>query len=182
MTPKFQSRPRFLKALLHLGLRACGVNLRCPESMPFVQLKSSRIRKRGRSRLHLSSTAPSPTSPVPPTDIENASSISLHPTVNTTATTGSSSSDERQEKSPSASSISSSSLFDDEHWRRAQRKRDNNGLKDTVWWGYFLLLTTWIVFILGIGGVCGVWQWSLKPIQMHIKNKIVSLPKGSYGC
>jgi hypothetical protein len=97
-------------------------------------------------------------------------------TINTTTTptTASSSSDERHEKSPSASSISSSSFFDDEHWRRVIRKREQNGLRDTVQWGYFLLLTTWVVFVLGIGGVCGVWDWSLKSIRTDTKNRIVS--------
>jgi len=141
--------------------------------MPSVELKSSRNRKRGRSRLHVSSSAHSPTSPIPPVDTQIATANSSHPTVNiTTSTPGSSSSDERHEKSPSASSLSSSSFFDDEHWRRAIRKR-GNGLNDTVWWGYFLLLTTWIVFVLGIGGVCGVWEWSLKPIRTDTKHKVV---------
>ena len=43
--------------------------------------------------------------------------------------------------------------------------REWNGFRDTVWWGYFLLGTTWIVFVLGIGGVCGTWEWSLSPIR-----------------
>jgi len=152
-------------------------NLRWLEAMPSVELKASRNRKRGRSRLHVSSTAHSPTSPVPPPDTQIAPVNSSYPTANTTtATTGSSSSDERHEKSPSASSLSSSSFFDDEHWRRVIRRR-GNGLNDTVWWGYFLLLTTWIVFVLGIGGVCGVWEWSLKPIRTDTKYKFVlSLP------
>jgi hypothetical protein len=156
--------------------------LQCAASMPSIELKSARNRKRGRSRLHLSSTAHSPTSPVSPvtpTDTKNGTVTSLQPTtLNTTTTattTGSSSSDERQEKSPSASSISSSSFFDDEHWRRVIRKREQNGLKDTVQWGYFLLVTTWVVFVLGIGGVCGVWEWSLKSIRIDTKNRIVLL-------
>jgi hypothetical protein len=144
--------------------------------MPSIELKPARNRKRGRSRLHLSSTAHSPTSPVPPTDPIDGTATALQPTTinTTTTTTGSSSSDERQEKSPSASSISSSSFFDDEHWRRVIRKREQNGLRDTVQWGYFLLLTTWVVFVLGIGGVCGVWEWSLKSIRTDTKNRIVS--------
>jgi hypothetical protein len=47
------------------------------------------------------------------------------------------------------------------------RGREREGLQDTVWWGYFLLVTTWGVFILGIGGVLGVWEWSLKPIRVE---------------
>ena len=140
--------------------------------MPSLEFKSSRNRKRGRSRLHVSSSVHSPTSPIPPVDTQIATANSSYPTVNITSTTGNSSSDERHEKSPSASSLSSSSLFDDEHWRRVIRRR-GNGLNDTVWWGYFLLLTTWIVFVLGIGGVCGVWEWSLKPIRMDTKSKVV---------
>jgi hypothetical protein len=140
--------------------------------MPPVELKSKRNRKRtGRSRLHLSSTPqPSCSTASPP----NTASTSPQP-LNTTHLKESSSSDERHEESPSASSISSSSPFDDEHWRRSIRKRDN-GLNDTVWWGWFLLSTTWIVFVLGMGGVCGVWEWGLKPIRLHTRNKFVPFP------
>ena len=53
------------------------------------------------------------------------------------------------------------------------RKREQNGLRDTVRWGYFLLLTTWVVFVLGIGGVCGVWEWSLKSIRKDAKIQVV---------
>jgi len=138
-------------------------------TMPSLELKSVRNRKRTRSRLHLSSTPLSPSLESPTTTPTNTKP-SLHPLTTVTNTTApgpsSSSSDERfrdDNKSP-ASSISSSSYFDDENLlRRARRLRD--GLKDTVWWGYFLLISTWAVFVLGMGGVCGVWEWSLKPIR-----------------
>ena len=131
--------------------------------MPSLEIKSLRNRKRTRSRLHLSSTSPSPSTTTP---------TSLHPLNTTTATTtttggpNTSSSDERNNKSPASST---SSLFDDDNWKRVLRIRQRDGLRDTVWWGYFLLVTTWIVFILGIGGSCGVWEWSLKPIRSNTK-------------
>jgi hypothetical protein len=130
--------------------------------MPFVELRSLRNRKRTRSRLHLSST---PSSPVDDPAHTTTGTHSTLPPLPSTTGPSSSSSDERSRdnKSP-ASSISSSSFFDDETGRRARRERD--GLRDTVWWGYFLLGVTWIVFVLGMGGVCGVWEWSLKPIRM----------------
>ena len=40
-------------------------------------------------------------------------------------------------------------------------------MQDTVWWGQWLLGTTWLLFILGIGGVCGMWEWSLQPIRIE---------------
>jgi len=121
--------------------------------MPSLEMKA-RNRKKGRSHLHVSSIPPpSTTSPNP------SSPDSLNPTNSTQPS--SSSSDER--KSPD--SISSSSLFDDEQWKRSIRLRQRMGLKDTVWWGYCLLGMTWLMFILGMGGVCGVWEWSLKPIR-----------------
>ena len=131
--------------------------------MPSVEIKSLRNRKRTRSRLHLSSTSPSPSTPTP-------TPTSLHPLNTTTAATtrgpNSSSSDERNNKSPASST---SSLFDDDNWKRAVYIRQRDGSRDTVWWGYFLLVTTWIVFVLGIGGSCGVWEWSLKPIRSNTK-------------
>ena len=79
----------------------------------------------------------------------------------------SSSSDERK----FTGSISNSSLFDDEQWRRSMHFCARNGLKDTVLWGYCLLGMTWL---MGIGGVCGIWEWSLKPIQ-SAKTRMVRL-------
>jgi hypothetical protein len=38
-----------------------------------------------------------------------------------------------------------------------------------------LLGTTWTVFILGMGGVCGVWEWSLKPIRHETANEVSCL-------
>ena len=129
--------------------------------MPSLEIKSHRNRKRTRSRLHLSSTSPSPSTTTP---------TSLHPlnttTVATTTGPNSSSSDERNNKSPASST---SSLFDDDNWKRVVRIRQHDGLRDTVWWGYFLLVTTWVVFVLGIGGSCGVWEWSLRPIRSNPK-------------
>ncbi|RPB25665.1 hypothetical protein L211DRAFT_758826, partial [Terfezia boudieri ATCC MYA-4762] len=33
-------------------------------------------------------------------------------------------------------------------------------LADTVWWGYFILLSTWLIFVIGMGSVLGVWGWA----------------------
>jgi hypothetical protein len=128
--------------------------------MPSLEIKSLRNRKRTRSRLHLSSTPTSPTGD-PSSSTEK---LTLHPLTTTTGPSSSSSDERRGHKSP-GSSISSSSLFDDEQWKRVVRLRERDGLRDTVWWGYVLLGTNWTVFILGMGGVCGVWEWSLKPIR-----------------
>ena len=135
--------------------------------MPSLEIKSLRNRKKTRSRLHVASTPTSPSNDIPD-NLDNPATTTLHP-LTTTTTSGrngpsSSSSDERNNKSP-GSSISSSSLFDDEQWKRVVRNRARDGLHDTVWWGYCLLLMTWIVFVMGIGGVCGIWEWSLKPIR-----------------
>jgi hypothetical protein len=122
--------------------------------MPSLEIRPLRARKRSHSRshLHLSSTAPSSPSSPPPI---------------TTAPFQGSSSDERnkENKSPD-SSISSNSPVDDDEWKKVIRNRKHNRLRDTVWWGYFLLGTTWIVFVLGMGGVCRVWEWSLKSIRV----------------
>lgn len=126
--------------------------------MPSFEVRSHRNRNRPHSRRHLSSTSTSPSN-----DPSSLTDVQIH-TTNTGPSN--SSSDERPSchKSP-GSSISSSSLFDDDQWRRTVRGFEHEGLKDTVWWGYLLLGTTWIVFILGIGNVCGIWEWSLKPIR-----------------
>ena len=139
--------------------------------MPSLEIKSLRNRnKRTRSRLHLSSTPNNLSS-------DSNSPTSLDPNHRTTTTgPSSSSSDEqsRHEKSP-ASSISSSSPFDDEQWKRVIRIRERNGLRDTVWWGYFLLGLTWVMFITGIGGVCGIWEWSLSPIRLTKTKTVIKL-------
>ncbi|KAF3902754.1 hypothetical protein AA313_de0203576 [Arthrobotrys entomopaga] len=31
---------------------------------------------------------------------------------------------------------------------------------DTVWWGWVLLITTWVVFVMGMGSSLGVWDWA----------------------
>ncbi|KAF3910933.1 hypothetical protein ABW20_dc0109775 [Dactylellina cionopaga] len=31
---------------------------------------------------------------------------------------------------------------------------------DTVWWGWVLLITTWVVFVMGMGSVLGIWDWA----------------------
>lgn len=127
--------------------------------MPSLEIKSLRSRKRTRSRLHLSSI---------PTSLADDSSPSTEkPSLHPLTTTGpsSSSSDERRGHKSPASSISSSSLFEDEQWKRVVRLRERDGLRDTVWWGYILLGTTWAVFVFGMGGVSGIWEWSLMPIR-----------------
>jgi len=147
--------------------------------MPTLEIKSIRNRsKRTRSRLHLSST---PVSPIDTPSESPSAANTLHP-INTTTitatTTGpsSSSSDERPHHSKSpASSISSSSFFDDEQWKRVAKLRERDGLRDTVFWGYCLLVTTWALFVLGIGGVCGVWEWSLRPIRTDRSGVVDSL-------
>ena len=52
--------------------------------------------------------------------------------------------------------------------------RERDGLRDTVWWGYVLLGWTWIVFVVGIGGVFGIWEWSLRPIRSVGTGKVLS--------
>ena len=31
---------------------------------------------------------------------------------------------------------------------------------DTLFWGWVVLLSTWVVFVVGIGSVIGVWEWA----------------------
>ncbi|KAK6536509.1 hypothetical protein TWF281_000737 [Arthrobotrys megalospora] len=31
---------------------------------------------------------------------------------------------------------------------------------DTVWWGWVMLITTWVVFVVGMGSVLGIWDWA----------------------
>ncbi|PHH53058.1 hypothetical protein CFIMG_004569RAa [Ceratocystis fimbriata CBS 114723] len=31
---------------------------------------------------------------------------------------------------------------------------------ETAWWGWIILITTWIVFVVGIGSCFGVWSWA----------------------
>ncbi|KAL5611575.1 hypothetical protein BROUX41_000840 [Berkeleyomyces rouxiae] len=31
---------------------------------------------------------------------------------------------------------------------------------ETAWWGWIILVTTWIVFVVGIGSCFGVWSWA----------------------
>ncbi|KAK6357043.1 hypothetical protein TWF718_001374 [Orbilia javanica] len=31
---------------------------------------------------------------------------------------------------------------------------------DTVWWGWVVLITTWVVFVVGMGSVLGIWDWA----------------------
>ncbi|KAI5859168.1 hypothetical protein BZA05DRAFT_330393 [Tricharina praecox] len=31
---------------------------------------------------------------------------------------------------------------------------------DTLFWGWVVLLSTWVVFVVGIGSVLGVWEWA----------------------
>ncbi|KAF3908518.1 hypothetical protein ABW21_db0205819 [Orbilia brochopaga] len=31
---------------------------------------------------------------------------------------------------------------------------------DTVWWGWVVLVTTWVVFVVGMGSVLGIWDWA----------------------
>ncbi|KAK6363281.1 hypothetical protein TWF730_000721 [Orbilia blumenaviensis] len=31
---------------------------------------------------------------------------------------------------------------------------------DTVWWGWAVLITTWVVFVVGMGSVLGIWDWA----------------------
>jgi hypothetical protein len=133
-------------------------------SMQPLELKPTRNRKRAHhSRLHISSGPQSslPSSPLAPP--------SLHPL--NTRLKGSSSSDERHGKSQSASSVSS--FFDGEQWRQIRKR---SALKDTVWWGWALFSATWIMFVLGMGGVCGVWEWSLGPIPLASENGFVKAP------
>ena len=35
-------------------------------------------------------------------------------------------------------------------------------LSETEKWGYILLVLTWLVFVVGMGEILGIWRWSLK--------------------
>ncbi|KAF8542290.1 hypothetical protein BDD12DRAFT_729469 [Trichophaea hybrida] len=40
------------------------------------------------------------------------------------------------------------------------RQEEYTSAQDTVFWGWVVLLSTWVVFVVGIGSVMGVWEWA----------------------
>jgi hypothetical protein len=40
------------------------------------------------------------------------------------------------------------------------RSEEVESAKDTVYWGWVVLMSTWLVFVVGMGSVCGVWDWA----------------------
>ncbi|KAF3930732.1 hypothetical protein ABW19_dt0209683 [Dactylella cylindrospora] len=44
-------------------------------------------------------------------------------------------------------------------FRRTNSSR-NVDPADTVWWGWVLLGVTWVVFVVGMGSVLGIWDWA----------------------
>lgn len=50
--------------------------------------------------------------------------------------------------------------FIDLPWPPLAPRDSIDPLADTVWWGYFILLSTWLIFVIGMGSVLGVWGWA----------------------
>lgn len=40
------------------------------------------------------------------------------------------------------------------------RQEEDASAQDTVFWGWVVLLSTWVVFVVGMGSVVGVWEWA----------------------
>jgi hypothetical protein len=40
------------------------------------------------------------------------------------------------------------------------RQEEMASAHDTIYWGWVVLLTTWVVFVIGMGSVGGVWEWA----------------------
>jgi len=40
------------------------------------------------------------------------------------------------------------------------RSEEVESAKDTVYWGWVVLVSVWLVFVVGMGSVCGVWDWA----------------------
>lgn len=40
------------------------------------------------------------------------------------------------------------------------RQEEMDSAADTVYWGWVVLGATWVVFVVGMGSVLGVWQWA----------------------
>jgi hypothetical protein len=74
---------------------------------------------------------------------------------------------ERHDDFPGSSGSSMSSFKEDQFDGSAFREA--NSFPTTVWWGYVLLGITWLTFVLGLGGVCGVWSWSLRAIRFRTR-------------
>lgn len=66
----------------------------------------------------------------------------------------------------SSSSITNSEETDDE-WSSSFLKTLNHKkgqnvyskMTNTTWWGWFLIIFTWFLFVTGMSGVFGIWQW-----------------------
>ena len=39
-------------------------------------------------------------------------------------------------------------------------RSEEESAADTVFWGWVVLLSTWAVFVVGMGSVAGVWEWA----------------------
>ncbi|KAF8450180.1 hypothetical protein BGX38DRAFT_512329 [Terfezia claveryi] len=50
--------------------------------------------------------------------------------------------------------------FIDLPWPPLTPRDSIDPLADTVWWGYFILLSTWLIFVIGMGNVLSVWGWA----------------------
>ncbi|KAF8456058.1 hypothetical protein BDZ91DRAFT_667399 [Kalaharituber pfeilii] len=58
-------------------------------------------------------------------------------------------------------------------------------LADTVWWGWAILSGTWIIFVIGMGSVLGVWEWAWDhpiptPIFLQSQKDDLALPIPGY--
>ena len=43
---------------------------------------------------------------------------------------------------------------------RRNPSSSNRDYNDTAFWGWIVLVVTWIVFVIGMGSVLGVWDWA----------------------
>ena len=67
------------------------------------------------------------------------------------------------------------STFIDGPW--LPRRDAVDPLADTVWWGWAILFSTWMVFVVGMGSVLGVWEWAWDVGDVRFKEPLLFTEK-----
>ncbi|KTW26672.1 hypothetical protein T552_02681 [Pneumocystis carinii B80] len=83
----------------------------------------------------------------------------------------------------SSPSITNSEESDDE-WsvsflKTLNHKKGQNvysKMTNTIWWGWFLIIFTWFLFVTGMSGVFGIWQWVFRIENIRNQEKSYDFP------